>query len=423
MPTPTPWFDPGTWPADCPRIDPALPDPTRPRYELDLDVDLASALVTGSQHVLFTPDLPIDELVLRLWPNGPRPAAAGNALTISDVRVDGVIVEPVEASATLVRLPLAGGRRPGEAIMLDLDFDLRIGAPNRGRMAAGADWARLGSFFPLLPWQPGVGWANDAPTSGFAEVVASPAADFDVTIGGVDELDVLATGQEVSPGRWQGALVRDFAMSIGDFDVATVQAAAPGPVTVTVARHRDMADNPKDYAARIASALEFFAQRWGSYPWPSLSVALTPELRGGIEFPTHVLQGAGSIGRTTPHEVAHQWFYALVGNNQGLHPWLDEGLASYAEFRFEGVGPDDRQIPGGVVGLAGEPMSFWEFRLGDYYQGVYVQTAMALLRADTTDKVDCVLRRYVAANAWQIATPGDFAAAAAGVIDGLDPTG
>ena len=30
------------------------------------------------------------------------------------------------------------------------------------------------------------------------------------------------------------------------------------------------------------------------------------------------------------HEAAHQWWYSLVGNDQALHPWMDEGLAQYA---------------------------------------------------------------------------------------------
>jgi aminopeptidase N len=37
---------------------------------------------------------------------------------------------------------------------------------------------------------------------------------------------------------------------------------------------------------------------------------------------------------TVAHEVAHQWFYAVVGNDQLDEPWLDESLAQYATFLY-----------------------------------------------------------------------------------------
>ena len=36
------------------------------------------------------------------------------------------------------------------------------------------------------------------------------------------------------------------------------------------------------------------------------------------------------------HEVAHMWFYALLGNNQARDPWLDESFATYAQARAAG---------------------------------------------------------------------------------------
>ena len=50
----------------------------------------------------------------------------------------------------------------------------------------------------------------------------------------------------------------------------------------------------------------------------------------GIEYPTMIFLGTGTAGALTTHEVAHQWFYSLVGNDQARDPVLDEGLATYA---------------------------------------------------------------------------------------------
>ncbi|MGH9181223.1 MAG: peptidase M1, partial [Acidimicrobiales bacterium] len=57
----------------CPAIPArAEPPPDRPRYDLTVDVRPADNEVVGETRVRFTPDLPTDMLVFRLWPNGPR---------------------------------------------------------------------------------------------------------------------------------------------------------------------------------------------------------------------------------------------------------------------------------------------------------------------------------------------------------------
>jgi aminopeptidase N len=126
--------------------------------------------------------------------------------------------------------------------------------------------------------------------------------------------------------------------------------------------------------------------------------------------------GTGTNDRTMPHEVAHQWFYSLVGNNQGRDPWLDEGLATWAEARtMDDLGRiTGRAVPPAVAGHLGEPMSYWDQHLGDYYEGAYVQGAQALAALGDPDAVDCALRQYVARNAHGVATPADL-------LDALTP--
>jgi hypothetical protein len=201
-------------------------------------------------------------------------------------------------------------------------------------------------------------------------------------------------------------------MSVGRFVTATAVARAPDPVRVTVgvAVGRERADPPARYAQRIVAALEAHSRRYGPYPWSAYSVAITPVLTGGIEYPMHVMQGPGSVGRSTSHEVAHQWFYALVGNDQGRDPWLDEGLASWAEARFEGTvaGFVARDIPAVARGRAGAPMTYWDQNYSAYYRGVYVQPVQALARLGAPEAVDAALRTYVAAQSYRVARPADL---------------
>ena len=176
--------------------------------------------------------------------------------------------------------------------------------------------------------------------------------------------------------------------------------------------HDGLGEDPTRYLDVVVRSLTDFATRFGAYPYRSLTLALTPELGGGIEYPGHIMQGPGTLDRTTPHEVGHQWFYALVGNDQGRDPWLDEALASWAEARFEATVPEfvATPIPERAQGRTGEPMTFWETRQPSYYRGVYVQGAQALAALGPADRVDCGLAHYVAGHAFTVATPADLVA-------------
>ena len=397
---------------ECPRVPArATPPRDRPRYVLRVDADPVQGLVEGDVVVRFRPDLDTDRLVFRLWPNGPRPAARGVRLEVGPVTGAGGHALPSQQPdpTTLVVTP-AGGLRRGQEIEVAVPWRLTIPGPVEDRVSHNGDSLRLGSFFPVLAWEPGIGWATEPPTSGFAESATMPTADFAVSVTLPAGYSALATGVPDGAGRWRAEAVRDFAMSIGRFETVTAVADAPHSVQVTVGVHRGVAEAPDRYLAKVVAVLEDFATRYGPYPWPAYSLALTPGLGGGIEFPMHVMQGPETIGRTTSHEVAHMWFYALVGNNQGRDPWLDEGLATWAEARYEDsvAALQARDIPAAGRGQAGQPMTFWETRQSAYYRSVYVQPAVALAALGSADLVDCALRHYVAAEAYDIARDDDL---------------
>jgi hypothetical protein len=210
--------------------------------------------------------------------------------------------------------------------------------------------------------------------------------------------------------------MRDVAYSVGRFDVVSRVAMAPDPVQVTVGAHRGI-DVASGYLDRVVASLEDYGRRFGPYPWPTFTMAITPDLGGGIEYPGHVMQGPNTVG-VASHEVGHQWFYGLVGNDQGRDPWLDEGLASWAEARFEGRLERymARVIPPAGKNKVGEPMSFWVEHMQAYQDGVYTQGVQALAALGDPGLVDCALRVYVAVNAYRIARQPDLVKAAAAVF-------
>jgi hypothetical protein len=385
------------------------PRADRTRYTVAVDVRPGENAVVGDLTARFTPDQATDRLVFRLWPNGPRPAGAGAKLETGAVTVSGKPASSNLDNATTLTVRTGATFAAGTAVDVALPWRLTLPGSVNDRVSHSGDAFRLGSFFPILAWEPGVGWATEPPSSGFSEAAMTPHADFAVRVTVPPGYDVLATGVKDDQGRWTATAVPDFAKTVGH--IALASAAVDG-VNVTVGVQQGVSESPKTYLDKLVRVLHEHSARVGAYPWPTYTMAVTPGLKGGIEFPMHVMQGPGSIGRTTSHEAAHEWFYGLVHDNQGRNPWIDEGLASYVEARYEHTEASfrTRSIPSDAVGHLGEPMTYWEPRQSSYYRGVYVQGAQALMALGPLDRVDCALRHVVARLAYPVAPPTELLA-------------
>ncbi|HTO14896.1 MAG TPA: M1 family metallopeptidase [Edaphocola sp.] len=83
------------------------------------------------------------------------------------------------------------------------------------------------------------------------------------------------------------------------------------------------------------AAIRTYSELVGPYPYKTVKVvegALTAG--GGMEYPTVtvIAPGAGSMNDLVIiHEVGHNWFYGILGTNERLYPWMDEGINSYYE--------------------------------------------------------------------------------------------
>jgi len=75
-------------------------------------------------------------------------------------------------------------------------------------------------------------------------------------------------------------------------------------------------------------ALPYMEKRFGKYPWPTYSFIQGGD--GGMEYSMATLIKNSSLG-TVFHEWMHSWYQQLMGTNESLFPWMDEGFTSYAE--------------------------------------------------------------------------------------------
>ena len=155
----------------------------------------------------------------------------------------------------------------------------------------------------------------------------------------------------------------DFAWAAGPF--AVVSGTSPRGVRVNVYRVGDISAASAQSMLSVAeSAIDFHAQRYGAYPYGEVDVVLDNRYWfGGMEYPGFVLDLVSSVALA--HELAHQWWYGIVGDDEYNSPWLDESFADYAALmksqpRYQAVvaaGHDARAFAEGLqrAGYATDP--------------------------------------------------------------------
>jgi hypothetical protein len=94
-----------------------------------------------------------------------------------------------------------------------------------------------------------------------------------------------------------------------------------------------------------SKSLQFIKQavltksKWlGDYPYDVVNVVEDKEGDGGMEYPTITYLSSGGSEKMLDfvinHEVGHNWFYGILASNERLHPWMDEGMNSFYDYRY-----------------------------------------------------------------------------------------
>ena len=445
-PTPSPTVAPTVTPsrAGSPAVTPsaaacpasyAAPRPDRPVVALTFDLSDDGRVVTGTEKVTFTPDLPVSELVFRAWPNQPGSAKNGARLEVTSASLPMTVESAGAANGapgTLVRLALPARVPAGARVSAELAFRLTLpkAAVDRYGHDDNASW--WGSGHPLLAWQRGAGWAFDPAVGILGETSVAEAASYAVTVTAPERYTVLASGEGGAPtplgngrNRWEfrNPVARDVMVVAGEFDVERHEVRGV-PVTVAVDRSLTARATFGPVRANVEASMAEFASRFGPYPYDTLTVVALRAIGGaGVEYPGLFLVGSRRYDVVVTHEMAHMWFYGLVGNNQATEPWLDESFATYGEALVNDVEDDYMDAAEGRAPAVGLPMSHWNRNKDDYGRVVYTRGAGALLlarEAGGPDAFDAAIRCYVNREAYGIATAADLAASLAHLPEAVD---
>lgn len=364
-----------------------LTDHAAPSYELTASIDPATGYVDGTvQAIIPEPDA---EILFRVFAGME---AFDSGLEISELRVDGNEVDWTLDRALLrvpVPSPSADASDTDEPVVatVDMAFRYTIGelvaggifdalggdslAPDAvGLLGRTSSGMQLGHWFPV--WLP-AGTRSDPDPSGFGDIGAFPAALICATIEVPADYSVISSGVAFKTDGAQvhgGAGLRDLAILVSDA-VTSVEGEVDG-VAVRVWGPPGNQEALQTVLLYSVSSQQTLVDAFGPYPWSEIDVVAAPLGAGvgGMEWPGMVwieqslfaggipglgdLEGLdtlfgdselnledflGDFGGsalstarewTVAHELGHEWWHAVVGNDSIASPAVDEPLAQFS---------------------------------------------------------------------------------------------
>jgi hypothetical protein len=319
-------------------------------YQLDVDLrwQPARLAVRAGIEVCNRGDERVDAVHLSVLARG------FGEFRLRDLRVGGERVAPSFPSPASMLVPIARGLEPGHREVIQIDYIATPTRQVRSSLEASLSKAeglfRVSDWFPLVSGGHGLRLPGDSQFSGAATRI---------------RLDLVTDRPLVvaAPGRRARREVRRHVYTIeGARDLGFLVARRLRSATmrtrdgVTVEAFARRVPDAKRMVRLGADAMEVYDDAYGPYPWRRLVLAPTPRRLSGHETPGLVFVGSGWVEgldryerrflrlasperRVTAsyvvrHEVAHQWFYALVGNDQLGEPWVDEALAEFSGRHF-----------------------------------------------------------------------------------------
>ena len=387
-------------------------------------------------------------------------------LSLNDLRVGG---RPATHAVygTTMRVDLARPLAPGAVVDLEASWSFQVPEQGGGRMGHDGPLYEVAQWYPRMAVYDDVhGW-NHEPYIGAGEFYLE-YGNFDVSLTVPFSYIVRATGELQNPqavltptqiGRLALARRSDTTVHVITSrelsDFAAIRPRLDGSLTWHFTAHdtRDFAwaagpdflwdasgwDNilietlyrrsadkwPE--ANRMARAtIKYFSEQWYHYPWSHATTIEGPIQ--GMEYPmlTFVPNSPTREDQqwALAHEFGHEWFPMIVGSNERLYPWMDEGFNTFIDLHnaalyFKGTAYGDsieshplhlyaeHGVPGNEQPLIENPTEVRDLFWSGYQKPALM---MRTLRFEVLGqpRFDDAFRTYIKAWAFKHPTPADF---------------
>lgn len=241
--------------------------------------------------------------------------------------------------------------KPGEAVTLDIDFEVKI-PYGMQRLSYYKDIINGAHWFPVMSvYDENKHAWNKTPYSTSFETDYYDSSDFEVHFNVPEDYQMLMPGNLTTaadpkePGRKIVTAVADNTRELVFFASPNykVERVTRGGLTVEYYYFDNMSDKKKlvdEYMDTAFKAISFFSEKYGKYPYPEFRIAESYVEGIAVEFARVIQMGQihpnsdPAHDYTFVHEIAHQWFHALIGNNSETESFLDEGFADFSMVYF-----------------------------------------------------------------------------------------
>ena len=409
-------------------------------YHIEFTIAKNRYEITGTEEVHYTntEDVALNEVQFRLFPN-----ILGGEMKISNLTVDGQTTEPDYGLAnSLMIVPLSAPLEIGQSIVIKMDYEVTVPQEvelNYGVLAYYDNVLALAHAYPIICVYDDEGWNAELPSQD-GDIVYADAAFYLARVHAPKNLTLVTSGSKISrdeDGQTQVLTVasgpaRDFYLAASPKYVEVSKTV--GGVTIRSYAPREFKDGAQFALDTASKSIDVFSKRYAPYPYTEFDIVSTPTFALGIEYPGmtaittriydiggeyHGVPASMYLESVVAHEVGHQWFYNLVGNDQLDDPWLDESLTQFITLQYYADEYGKNEEDGFRAGLEERwaRVEYAKIPIGKpvaYYQGLQYSPIVygrgplffiALREKMGTEAFDLFIKEYTESLSWSIATP------------------
>ncbi len=273
---------------------------------------------------------------------------------VKSIKINGV-EQKLKEHETILEVNLSKPILPKSKVQMDVVFEAQVPVQIRRSGRDNAEGIRysMSQWYPKLVEYDYQGWnANPYIAREFYGVWG----DFDVNIT-IDKTYMVTAGGDLQNGnevgfgyetpgtkvkpntgnthvwKWQAYNVHDFMWAADpNYKMITrTTTVKDGPLLRFVYKAVDSLESRWQKVADTAAlAYPIIAKTFGAYPYKTYTFVQGGD--GGMEYPMATLIKSASVG-TALHEWMHSWYQMMMGTNESLYPWMDEGFTDYSSTR------------------------------------------------------------------------------------------